>query len=188
MAYNKDYSVEAKGEVELWSRQNDVLQQLTAAEKLITMGELLQNPEYDMQYGSRRNLISVTYILQGCEGILLIISPNLKDKETTSAAEDYENEEPAPDGSGRSKPKGKKKRAGKGKDSETYEIYTEALNQVRVLINQSQAYSNNKILSNSKLTKAYKILKELTYCFKEETNKLGYDFKPKEQPGEAWMQ
>lgn len=165
---NTNYG-EGGGNVELWTRQNAVLEQITAAEKIISDGERLQNPMFDSEFGSRRNEISVTTILQGCEGVLLVISPNLKDR-----SEDD-------DLAARMKRK-------TGKDSNVYKTYINAINTSRMLINQSRHFKPNSPLSTSKLTKAYAILKELQYCLKDETNKLGYDFKPKESPYEAWEQ
>jgi len=155
--------------VELWTRQNAVLDQITAAEKMISDGERLQNPMYDAEFGTKRNEISVTMILQGCEGVLLVISPNLKDRNDDD------------DLAARMKRK-------TGKDSNTYKTYLNAVNTSRALINQSKFFKPGSPINNSKLTRAYAILKELSYCLKDETNKLGYDFKPKESPYEAWEQ
>lgn len=167
--YNNTGEGGGNGNVELWTRQNAVLDQITAAEKMISDGERLQNPMYDGEFGSKRNEISITMILQGCEGVLLVISPNLKDRD--------EGDDLV-----------KRMKRKTGKDSNTYKTYALACNQARQYINQSKHFKPGSPINNNKLTRAYTILKELSYCLKNETNMLGYDFKPKESPYEAWEQ
>ena len=166
MAYNNAGNNEGDGKVELWSRQNDVLKQLTDAEKLISIGQQLQNPVHDTDFGSKRNTISVTYMLQGCEGVLLVISPNIKDREKKEDGEEKKQ----------------------GKESDTYLLYRAALNEAQKLINQSNTLGMNTVIGNKKLTKAYSILKEMALCLKNETHILGYDFKPKDNPDLAWQE
>lgn len=165
MAFNNNTNNEEGKGVELWSRQQDVLKQITIAEDLISKGERLQNPIYDAEFGAQRNLISLTMMLQGCDELLVVISPNLKDRKKD---EDGERKT--------------------GTDSDIYAVLRQAMNTSQVLINQAQSIGPSTPIGRKRLEKAYGILKETRLALKEETNRLGYDFRPKEDPTEAWKQ
>jgi hypothetical protein len=154
----------------IWSRQQDVLQQISEYEKMILEGEKIQNPYYDVIYGSKRNSISLSLIIQGCEGILRIISPSIKD--------------PKPP-----KPRGSRDeiKVLKGQESNTYKKYRTQLSEAQKYINQGIAFNKNPVISNSRYQRAYAILKEITYQLRRETHELGYDFQKEDSPLNAWQ-
>ena len=110
---------------ELWQRQIDVLKSLTEAEKQLYLAMGLQNPLHDLQYGKKRNLVSVSSMLNATETMLFIVSPLLKGEK------------------------------GDGMDSEKYELYETILTSAQQLINQSMTIGINTPIGENKLAKAY---------------------------------
>ena len=159
--YNKEQTGnnnESESRNEIWQRQKAVLEALTEAEKVIYKGMELQSPIYDQEYGSKRNLISVTTMLRGAERMLFILSPQLKDEK------------------------------GEGINSETYRLYCIILEQIQSLINQAIFLGIKKPLGEKKLGEAYEKIIKLISLLRQETADLGFDFRKKPAIEDEWAE
>jgi hypothetical protein len=158
----------------LWQRQKDVLSALTEAERKISAGEDFQNPLYDATLGLKRNYISVSTILRGCEEVLKIITPNFKEKRTEKVTDAKTGKEK------------EKTTNTTGIDTKKYQLYTGALASAQNDINTAKALGLGSPVSNYFLQKAYGTLKQIQYCLRQDVNDLGYDFKATDNVYDAW--
>lgn len=160
MSYNTNNNPapETENRNELWQRQKAVLEALTEAEKLVYKGMELQSPLYDMEFGKKRNLISVTTMLRGAERMLFILAPQLKDDE------------------------------GNGVDSATYKLFITGLNKTQTLINQGLQEGIDTPLGQKKLGEAYILISGVLAFLRQETADLGFDFRKKPALEDEWAE
>lgn len=148
MAYYAAPNPEADTNKEAWGRQIHLLNLLTAGQLLAVQGEINQNPYY---------------LLQGCDIMLEVLGPMLKEKVPVDTA----------------KPEGKTKEV-RGIDTPTYHKYMVALAEARSLVKYSMTYKiSNK---NELLGRAYEIGRALKAELLQQASNLNLDFKDRKDP------
>jgi hypothetical protein len=141
---------------DVWQRQQDVLTHLKNAEEEIFKGIELQNPLHDQEFGTKRNLYSVTTILSGARKYHFVIQSLLTDKETT------------------------------GHGSTKDQLYKKAFDQTQELTNQAVSLGLQNPIAQQKLNQAYTKIMETIYLLREEVSQSELDFKKKKNPYDAW--